>query len=86
MDLEGISPLQAASGDLAAHHPSLQRMHWKAISVADDTWLESCGERPMAICHDMERWFAPSFGLIDQDKFNLMFINKPINPLRSQKG
>jgi hypothetical protein len=60
MDLEGISPLQAASGDLAAHHPSLQRMRWKAISVADDTWLESRGERPMTIGHDMERWFHTS--------------------------
>jgi hypothetical protein len=37
MDLKGISPLQAASGDLAAHHPSLQRMHWKAILMEDDT-------------------------------------------------
>jgi hypothetical protein len=37
MDLEGISPLHAASGDPAAHHPTRQRMPWKAISVADDT-------------------------------------------------
>jgi endonuclease III len=32
MDLEGISPFQTTSGDLAAHHPTLQRMLWKAIS------------------------------------------------------
>jgi hypothetical protein len=49
MDLEGISPLQAASGDLTAHHLTLQRMCWKAILEADDTSLESRGERPMAI-------------------------------------
>jgi hypothetical protein len=36
MDVEGISPLQAASGDLAAHRPTLKRMHWKANLVADD--------------------------------------------------
>jgi hypothetical protein len=35
-------------------------MHWKAILMEDDTWLESHGERPMAICHDMERWFHTS--------------------------
>jgi hypothetical protein len=34
-DLEGISPLWVASGDLAAHHPTLQRMCWKALLVAD---------------------------------------------------
>jgi hypothetical protein len=29
-------------------------MHWKANLVADDAWLESHGERPMAIYHDTE--------------------------------
>jgi hypothetical protein len=37
MAVEGISPLQAASGDLTAHRPTLQSVHWKAILVADDT-------------------------------------------------
>jgi hypothetical protein len=65
MDLEGTFPLWAASGDLAAHHPTLQRMRWRTISVAD-TRLESRGERPMAIYHYTERWFAHLTPVLDR--------------------